>query len=189
MIQALLELFMEFFSLGIFSYGGGLAILVLLQEKSVELGWLTLEQFADVVAISQSTPGPIAINLATFVGYFQGSILGSLVATIAVILPGFVISIIVAKFMDRFNEKPIVKATLKGLRAIVIGLIATAILNIAYVTIIDLKAYKVTRYIGDLVELKSLIVFGLLVFLSIKFKKHPIYYILPAGVVGLFLWQ
>ncbi|PKM49056.1 MAG: chromate transporter [Firmicutes bacterium HGW-Firmicutes-7] len=188
MTQVLLKLFVEFFSLGIFSYGGGLAILVLLQEKAIELRWLTQAQFADIVAISQSTPGPIAINLATFVGYTQGSILGSFIASIAVILPGTIISIIVAKFMDKFNEKPVVKAILKGLRAIVIGMIATAILNIAYVSIVNIDAYLVTRYFWDLVELKSLIVFSILIFLSIKFKKHPIYYIVPAGIIGLFLW-
>lgn len=189
MIQIYLKLFIEFFNFGIFSYGGGLAILVLLQEKAIELGWLTQTQFADIVAISQSTPGPIAINMATFVGYFQGSIIGSFIASFAVILPGSIISIIVARFMDRFNEKPIVKATLKGLRAIVIGLIATAILNIAYVSIVNLEAFKATGYIGDLVELKSFIFFGIFTFLSIKFKKHPIFYLVPAGIIGLFLWH
>ena len=186
-MEVLLKLFVEFFNIGLFSYGGGLAVLILLQEKSIELGWLNLDQFADMVAISQSTPGPIAINLATFVGFFQGSILGSIVASVAVILPGFGMSLIVGRFMEHFDEKPIVIAVLKGLRAVVIGLIATAILNIAYVTIFNLEAYKVTRAITDLFKYKEMGLFLILVFLSLKYKKHPALYIVSAGVIGLFM--
>lgn len=186
-MEVLLKLFYEFFNIGLFSYGGGLAVLILLQEKAIELSWLNLQQFADVVAISQSTPGPIAINLATFVGYFQGNIVGSIVASIAVILPGFSISILVARFMEHFNEKKIVIAILKGLRAVVIGLIAVAILNISYVTIFDLEAYKVSHTISDLFRFKEIGLFLILLFLILKYKKHPVIYIACAGVVGLFL--
>lgn len=186
-MEVLLKLFYEFINIGLFSYGGGLAILVLLQEKSIELGWLNLKQFADMVAISQSTPGPIAINLATFVGYFQGSILGSVVASIAVILPGFSLSLIVARFMEHFNENAIVVAILKGLRSVVIGLIATAILNIAFVTIIDLETYNLSHNLIDLFDLKQVSLFAIILFLILKFKKHPVMYILGGAVIGLIL--
>lgn len=186
-MEVLLNLFKEFFSIGLFSYGGGLAILVLLQEKSIDLGWLNLQQFADMVAISQSTPGPIAINLATFVGYFQGSIIGSIIASIAVVLPGLSISLLIARFMEHFNEKPLVIAVLKGLRAVVIGLIGAAILNIAYVTIFNIEAYKNSRILSELFRLKEIGLFILLVILMLKYKKHPVVYIVCAGVVGLFL--
>lgn len=186
-MEALLKLFTEFFNIGLFSYGGGLAILALLQQKSIELGWLNAQQFADMVAISQSTPGPIAINLATFVGYFQGSIIGSIIASIAVVLPGFSISILVGRFMEHFNEKSIVIAILKGLRAVVIGLVAAAILNIAYVTIFNLEAYNESRVITDLFKIKEFGLFIVLVLLSIKYKKHPALYIVAAGFIGLFL--
>lgn len=186
-MEILLKLFKEFFYTGIFSYGGGLAILPLLQEKSIELGWLNLNQFTDMLAISQSTPGPIAINLATFVGYFQGNILGSVIASIAVILPGFFFSLIVARFMERFNEKPLVIAMLRGLRAVVIGLIATAIVNIAFVTVINIDTYKATHMIADLFELKSMGLFLFILALSLKFKLHPAIYIVGAGLLGFLL--
>lgn len=184
----LLKLFIEFASLGFFSYGGGLGVLTLLQDRVYELNWMTNKQFADMIAISQSTPGPIAINLATFVGYFQGSYLGSFAATVGVIIPGTTISLLLAKFMDHFHEKPIVRAMLKGLRSVVIGLIATAIVNISLVTIIHYEAYQGTHMFSDLFDIKSMLFFIITVLLVLKFKKHPIYYIIPAGILGIFIW-
>lgn len=188
-MSILYKLCLEFFKLGLFSYGGGLAILALLQDRAIELGWLTSKEFADVVAISQSTPGPIAVNMATFVGFTQAGLLGSVMATFAVILPGTVISIIIAKFMAHFNEEIIVKAVLRGLRAVVIGLLAIAIINIAKVSIIDLEAYNSTHEILDLFEPIALILFGLVLFLVYKYKKHPFFYIIPAGIVGMLFWH
>lgn len=189
MTTLLLNLFLAFFKFGLFCFGGGLAILVLLQETALELAWLTTEQFADVIAISQSTPGPIAINLATFVGYSQAGIIGSLVASIALIIPGFTISSIIGRFLNHFNEEPIIKAILKGLRAVVIGLIATAVLNISSVAIFNIKAFEATKSLMDLFDLKAVIMLIIFTFLVIRFKKHPIYYIITAGIIGVFLWN
>lgn len=189
MVAILLRLIWEFFVIGLFSYGGGLAVLVLLQERVSVLGWLTQAEFTDMIAISQSTPGPIAINLATFVGYFKGGIIGSILASVSVILPGVILSIIIGRFIKEFDEKPIVKAILKGLRAMVIGLIAAAILNIAKVSILDLEKYQMSQKILDLFDLKSILLFTIILVFDFKFKKHPVYYILPAGILGILLWN
>ncbi|GKX27808.1 chromate transporter [Vallitalea longa] len=184
----LARLFYEFFKIGLFTYGGGLAMLPLLQQKARDFGWFTEEQFTDMIAISQSTPGAIAINMATFVGYEQGNIIGSLLSSIGLIIPGFVIIMIIAKFLKQFNEKPVVKSIFTGLRATVIGLILTAIVNIATVSIFNLKLFKETNMIRDFFDIKSIILFGVTLFAVLKFKKHPIYYIIAAGIIGIIIW-
>lgn len=188
MIQILTSLFIEFIKIGLFCWGGGLAVLALLQERSISLSWLTEAQFGDMIAIAQSTPGPIAINLATFVGFLQGGFLGSLVATVSLIIPGFIISIIVGKFLKHFNEYPIVQAILKGLRAIVIGLIVTALYSISKVSILNIEAYQQTQQLLHMIDYKAILLFALFLFLVIKFKKHPIYYILAGAVFGMVIW-
>lgn len=165
-------------------------MLPLLQEKAVQFSWLTEEQFADMIAISQSTPGPIAINMATFVGFDQAGILGALFASIGVILPGFLIILIVSKFfLHHFNEKPVVKAVFVGLRAAVVGLILTALVNVAMVSIIHVDAYKETKELLSLVDAKSLILFfAVSLYAVLRYKKHPIYYIATAGIIGIIIW-
>jgi chromate transporter len=186
--MVLARLFYEFFKIGIFTYGGGLAMLPLLQEKAITYGWLTKEQFTDMIAISQSTPGAIAINMATFVGYDQAGLLGAILSSMGLILPGFIIIIIVSKFLKHFNEKPVVKAIFVGLRAAVIGLILTAVINVAMVSIVNYDLYKETEMIGNLFDVKSTILFAAVMFAVIKYKKHPIYYIISAGIIGIIIW-
>lgn len=188
MTDTLLELVKEFFVFGLVSYGGGLSILSLLQDRVVELHWLTSTQFADMIAISQSTPGPITINLATFVGYFQGGVVGSLLASFAVIIPGTILSIAVGKFMSHFHEKPMVKAMLQGLRSVVIGLICTALLNISLVSIFHYEAYEVSHVFADLLDIKASILFAVMIILSIKFKKYTMYLIILSAILGMLIW-
>jgi chromate transporter len=182
------RLFYEFFKIGLFTYGGGLAMLPLLRERATSFGWFTEEQFTDMIAISQSTPGPIAINMATFVGYDRGGILGAVISSIGVILPGFIIILIISKFLQHFNENPIVKAIFIGLRATVVGLILTAIVNIALISIVNFKLFTKTQIVSDLFDIKSIILFAVTMFAVIKYKKHPIYYIVFAGIVGIIIW-
>lgn len=183
----LVRLFGEFFKIGLFTYGGGLAMLPLLSQKASEFGWFTEEQFTDIIAVSQSTPGAIAINMATFVGYEQANIIGSLLSSFGLIIPGFVIIMIIAKFLDHFNENTIVKSIFTGLRATVIGLILTAIVNISMVSIFNLKLFQETKFIGDFFDIKSIIIFVVTLFGVLKLKKHPIYYIVAAGIIGIII--
>lgn len=188
-MDLLIKLFSEFFQLGIFSYGGGLVIMALLQDKTQQLGWLTATQFADIVSIAQSTPGPIAINLATFIGYIQRGIPGSVIATLGVSLPGFVISLITAKFMGHVDDKPLVKAMMRGLRAFVIGMIVVAIYNIGKVTLFDTQAYAVTNSLGDLIDIRVMALFLFITAMSLRYDKNPFVYIIPSAMLGMILWH
>ena len=124
----LLELFLGFLRVGCFSFGGGYAAVALIREVVVEHGWLTEEMLSYVIAVSESTPGPIMVNLATYIGSTQAGVLGSLVATLASILPAFVLILVLMAVLQRFVQNPWVKAALTGLKACVTGLIlATAL--------------------------------------------------------------
>ena len=132
-----LELFFTFFTIGLFTFGGGYAMLPLIQQKVIDHGWMEMEQLVDFVAISESTPGPFAVNIATYVGaetamaefggnYFMGA-LGSACATLGVVLPSFIIILIVAKFYLKFKNSKAVSGAMYGLRSAVVGLMAAAL--------------------------------------------------------------
>ncbi|MFP4698207.1 MAG: chromate transporter [Eubacteriales bacterium] len=185
--MVLFELFIEFFKIGVFTYGGGLAMLPLLQDIAVDKGWLSISEFADLIAISQSTPGPIAINMATFIGYNNGGIFGALISSIAVILPAFLLILIIANFLKHFNEHPMVKAIIIGLKAAVIGLVFTAILQVAFYSLyISNNVTIMTFYKG--IDYKAVGLFLVILYAVDKYKKHPIVYIGLAGIIGNILW-
>ncbi len=122
-----LELFYTFFTIGLFTFGGGYAMLPLIQQKVVDNGWLTLTEIMDFVAVSESTPGPFAVNVATYVGSSQGGILGAVCATLGVVMPSFIIILIVAKCYIRFKNSKLVSGAMFSLRATVVGLMAGAV--------------------------------------------------------------
>ncbi|MFA9379676.1 MAG: chromate transporter [Acetanaerobacterium sp.] len=126
-----LQLFLSFMQIGLFSIGGGYAILPLIKEQVVDAhGWLTLNQFADVVAISQMTPGPIALNAATFVGIRLAGVSGAILATVGCILPSCIIVLVIARFYIKYRSFAVAQGVLDGLRPTVVALIATASLSI-----------------------------------------------------------
>ncbi len=180
------RLIWEFIKIGAFTYGGGLAMIPLLRGVAINHGWLTNAQFANLIAIAQSTPGPIAINMATFIGFQQYGMIGALSASIAVVLPAFIMALIVARFLSHFNEHPIVKAVLKGLKAAVIGLLATATLQVALVSLY-MDQGSLTHFMQGL-DIKALIFFLFSLWLIYRYKKHPIYYIALAGILGNIIW-
>ena len=123
-----LNLFLTFFEIGMFTFGGGYAMISLIRDKALALGWLTEEELLNMIAVSESTPGPIAVNMATFVGSTQGGVLGSLVATLGVVLPSFIIILLIVSLIRNFLKYNGVKAFLGGVRPCVVALIlATAI--------------------------------------------------------------
>lgn len=169
-----IKLFISFLKIGAFSFGGGYAMLPLIQEEIItKNGWLSLKEFIDVLAISQMTPGPIAINSATFLGYKIGGILGAVVSTLAVVTPSLVIILLIAHFLRKFKESKYIGWFFKGLRPVIIGLIASAAILVAKNTIIDVKSLIIT----------------LAIFYLITYKKlHPILCIVIAGVLGVALY-
>ena len=118
-----LELFLGFLEVGLFSFGGAYAAIPLIRDVVLRYGWVTEEQLLYFIAVSESTPGPIMVNLATYVGSSQGGILGAVLATLTVILPAFVIILLVVKVMERFMQNPWVKAAMGGLKPCVMGII------------------------------------------------------------------
>ena len=125
-----LELFWTFFTIGAFTFGGGYAMLPLIQIEVVNKGWLANEAVVNFIAVSESTPGPFAINMATYVGSEMGGILGAACATLGVVMPSFIIILTVAKCYDRFKQSKLVKGAMSGLKPAVIGMIGTAVLSI-----------------------------------------------------------
>ncbi len=177
-----LELFLTFLKIGAFTFGGGYAMLPLIQEEVVRKGWMELEQLINFIAVSESTPGPFAINIATYVGSHMGGIFGSACATLGVVFPSFVIILIVAKIYDKFKNSKTVKGVMTGLKPAVVGLIANAIVSIAITVLIpsgfSLEIFKTAQlYV-------SLIIFAVCTVLAFK-KVHPIIIICLSAASGI----
>ncbi len=177
-----LSLFLTFFKIGAFTFGGGYAMLPLIQEDVLRHGWLTAEEIINFIAVSESTPGPFAINMATYVGMETGGILGSASATLGVVLPSFVIILIVAKFYEGFKDNKIVNGCMSGLKPAVIGLIASAVVSVGKTVFfsegLSFEVFKSVQFY------LSLCLFGAMLFLAFK-KVHPIFIILISAGIGI----
>ncbi len=170
-----LYLFISFFKIGLFGFGGGYAILSLVQHEVEYYGWLTPAQFTDIVAISQMTPGPIGINCATYVGYTAtGSVLGSVVATTSILLPSFIIMIILSRLYITLRNNKYIESVLAALRPVVIGLIAAAALVL------------ITP--DNFIDGWSVLLFAFALLLTAAFKIHPIAIICLAGIAGYIIY-
>ena len=187
-----LELFITFFTIGIVTFGGGYAMLPMIQEQ-VALRWGELippDQLINFVAVSESTPGPFAINMATYVGSVVGStqggfgmtVLGSFCATMGVVLPSFIVILIVAKIYDRFKSSQLVKGAMSGLKPAVVGLIANAILGVV-VEVFALNSLSLSLFTAPAFYI-SLGIFALTVVLAFK-KVHPIILICISAAAGI----
>ncbi|SNX53564.1 chromate transporter [Thermoanaerobacterium sp. RBIITD] len=169
-----LKLLFSFFKIGLFSFGGGYAMLPLIQQEVVNANnWLTTKEFINVVAISQVTPGPVAINTATYVGYKVAGIIGSTFATVGVVLPSVIIILTMSKFFFKFRNNKYVDAAFTGLRPAVVGLIAAAAILVAY---------------GSFIDYKSVIIFLAAFIATSKYKVDPILMIILAGVIGFLVY-
>ncbi len=182
-----LQLFYEFAKIGLFSVGGGLATLPFLQALSDKTGWYTLEQLADMIAISESTPGPIGINMATYVGFTSGGVLGGIIATLAIILPAIIVVLLVARVLQTFSKHWAVEAAFYGLRAASLGLIIAAAYSVLKITFINTALYETTGSLLDLFQWKSIILAVVLFFAMKKWKLHPVAAIGFSAVVGAVL--
>ncbi|RAO99042.1 chromate transporter [Petrotoga sp. 9PW.55.5.1] len=180
-----LLLYFEFFKIGLFSIGGGLATIPFLQELSYKYPWLTAQDLADFIAISESTPGPIGINTATFVGFRAGGIFGGIIAVLGIVTPSIIIISLIAHYFSRFNEKPLVQNGFYALRPAVIGLIAAAGYEVAKVALFNLEIFYNTQNLSDFFNLKGILLFLVIIYLMKRFKKHPVVYLGLAAVVGI----
>ena len=177
-----LELFVTFFKIGLFTFGGGYAMLPLIQESVLDKSWATEAELVNFIAVSESTPGPFAVNMSTYIGTEQAGFFGAFFATLGVVLPSFIIILIVAKCYEKFQSSKIVKGCMSGLKPCVVGLIGAAVINIAITVLfpgeIFLAAFSgVNLYI-------SLAIFAVMVVLAFK-KVHPILIICMSAVIGI----
>lgn len=189
-----LLLFWEFFKTGLFAIGGGMATLPFLNAMAEKYPWFTVSQLSDMIAISESTPGPIGVNMATYAGYttgyaefgFVGGIIGALVATVGLVLPSLVIIIIVAGFLNKFKNSPLVTDAFYALRPAVTALIAVAGLGILSQALLDTNAYALSYNVWELFKLIPIVMFVLIFIGQRVFKKvHPIAFIAAAAVLGI----
>lgn len=177
-----LELFLVFLKLGAFTFGGGAAMMPFLEDEVVERGWLTVEQFIDFVAISESTPGPFAVNIATYVGVIKGGFFGSVCATFGLVLPSFVIILLIAKFYNKFKSSRLVTGAMSGLKPVSIGLIAAAVVSIGQAVFFP-SGFSWNVFISYNF-ITSLIIFIPMFILCLK-KLHPILIVGISGVLGI----
>ena len=180
-----LTLFLEFFKVGLFALGGGLAALPFLQDLIVKYGWMTNEELLNMIAISESTPGAIGINTATFIGYNTAGIAGGITATVGLAAPSILIISIIAHYFKNFNEHPLVESAFSGIRPAVAGLIASAAFELARGGIFNLKHLELNNNLFKLFDYKSLILL-IIIFAAVRrFKKHPIIYIVSSAILGI----
>lgn len=177
-----LELFGTFFKIGLFTFGGGYAMLPMMQEEVLAHKWVEQSELINFIAVSESTPGPFAINMATYIGTEQAGILGSFSATLGVVLPSFIIILIVAKCYEKFQSSKIVRGCMSGLKPAVVGLIGAAVLSIAG-TVLFPSGITTAVFTGVPFYCSVVIFLGMAI---LAFKKvHPILIICLSAVIGI----
>jgi chromate transporter len=186
-----LKLFLTFFEIGMFTFGGGYAMISLIREKVLAFGWLSEEELLNMIAVSESTPGPIAVNMATFVGSTQGGLLGSLAATLGVVLPSFIIILLISALIRNFLKYKGVQAFLCGVRPCVIALILATAITMALSTLFDFTTLN-DRFAPDI---KGIIILAILVTIALIFKKvrkkkpSPVLMIIISAGLGMLLYS
>lgn len=173
-MSILIQLFFTFLKIGTFSFGGGYAMIPFIQREIIENNhWINNNVFMDIIGISQMTPGPVAINSATFVGYKVSGVLGSLAATLGVVTMSFILVSIASKAMEKFKESKVLRGALLGMRPVLIALIIQAFFDLAKDAYIDIKSVIITLIIGALLLSK---------------KVHPIIAIIISGIFGIIFY-
>ena len=185
----LLRLFWEFFKTGLFAVGGGMATLPFLYAISEKTGWYSSAQLADMIAVSESTPGPIGVNMATYVGFHLAGVAGSIVATVGLITPSVIIILLIARALQKFRENQYVDAAFYGLRPCSIGLIAAAGMLVVKITLFDFDAFGLSGNFVSLFRWKQIVLAAVLLILTRGIKQtkklHPIVFIALSAVVGI----
>ena len=183
-----LRLFYEFFKTGLFAVGGGMATIPFLTDMSQRTGWFTAGQLADMIAVGESTPGPIGVNMATYVGFTTAGVPGAVIATVGLVTPSVIIILIVARFLQAFRQNRYVDAVFYGLRPCSVGLIAAAGMSVVILSLLNTELFAATGNVADLFRWKCLILAAVLLVCTRWVPKvkdlHPIVMILASAVVG-----
>lgn len=179
-----LRLFYEFFKTGLFSVGGGLATLPFLYEMSGNTGWFSTADIADMIAVSESTPGPIGINMSTYAGFTTAGVLGGVIASIGLAAPSVIIILMIAKFLEKFRNNRFVEGAFYGLRPASIAMITAAGLNVARVALVNMDALAAGNY-GEFFLWKAILLGAAIFIGQKKLKWSPVIFIAIAAVVGI----
>jgi len=183
----IIKLFISFLKIGLFSIGGGYATLPLIQEQIVMLhGWLSLKEYTDIIVVSQMTPGPLAVNAATFVGIQVAGLPGAIAATVGCVICGCIISLTMFRFLERHQERAAVKDLLSGFRSISVGLILSAGCSVLLLALTGTMKFNVS--LGD-INAASALLFGVAVFLLQKYKVNSLLIMILTGLVGFVIYQ
>jgi len=185
----LLRLFWEFFKTGLFAVGGGMATVPFLQRMAEKTGWFTTAQLADMIAVSESTPGPIGINMATYVGFTTAGIPGSVIATLGLITPCILVILLISRVLEKFRKNRYVEAAFYALRPCSVGLIGAAGLLVAKISFLNPDAYAATGRLPDAVDWKHILL-GAVLLTATRWVKplkkiHPVVFILASALIGI----
>ena len=184
-----LRLFWEFFKVGLFSVGGGLATLPFLYSLGAKTGWFSTADVANMLAVSESTPGPIGVNMATYAGFDCGGVLGGVVATLGLVTPSVIVIVLIAMALQAFRTNKYVDAAFYTLHPASTGLIAAAGWSVFALVLVNLDAYRASYQLADLLQWKNLILFAVIWVLTNLVKPlkklHPVVFLALAAVVGI----
>lgn len=178
-------LFFEFFKIGLFAVGGGMATIPFLEHLSESTGWYSLSFISDMIAISESTPGPIGINMATYVGYNVGGLPGGFIATLGEVIPSIILVTIVSKSLEKFQGNHLVDDAFYGLRPAVTALIMVAGLTVMRTSFLHLDGISQVASLSECVDWSKLLFFAVVFYCIKKFNKHPVFYIAISAVIGI----
>lgn len=178
-MNILLLLFSTFIKIGLFTIGGGYAMIPLIKDYVLKYSWITGNELIEFIAISESTPGPFAINISTFIGYKLKGLLGALLSTLGVILPSFIIILLIIKFYNKFKKTKVLQYVLNNLRPVIISLLIYSIITIFFKTLFP----------NNIINLNKIFLFVVLLLINFKFKVSPIKLIFFSGILGIIFFK
>lgn len=181
-----LQLFFEFFKTGLFAVGGGLATIPFLQEMADRTNWFTREFLSDMIAVAESTPGPIGVNVATYAGFTTAGVPGAVLATLGLITPSVIMILIVSIMLEKFKNNPYVNRAFYGIRPMVVGMIAAVAFNLFFSSVLKVNVSAFKESVLS-IDWRLVLMFFAFLFATRKWKLHPIIYIVIAGVLGALL--
>ena len=182
-----LVLLYEFFKTGLFSIGGGLATLPFLSQMGEKYGWFTQEELTNMLAVSESTPGPIGVNMATYVGNTVNGIMGGILTTFALVLPSYLVILIVSKALAHYRDNRYVKGAMDTLRPASLGMVTAAVIGVLQSVLVNMEAVRQLDWL-QVIQPVSALLFAVLLFGCIKFKKlHPTVFLAVGAVAGILL--
>lgn len=187
--MVLLNLYVMFFSIGIFGFGGGYAMLPLIFQRVQEFGQMSAQEFSDLVALSQVTPGPVSVNAATYVGYNYAGMPGAVAATLGIATPSFILVIVVMSFMDKYYKSKGIQGVMNGIKPATVGLIASAAFFIGQTVMVNSQILPVSTFTGifEYLNVLPFIMFICTIIMIAKFKINPIIITLVMGIIGAML--